>query len=219
MPYLFFKGPEGKIEAHYHLSAQKKSPTVIIMHPHPKHGGNMNSKMNCDIYKVFAKHGFNVLRFNYRGVGKSEGVSTSGEGEIIDAAAAIDWVQNYNDHSNQFWVAGFSFGAFIAMQTVMRRPDISGFVIIGPPANLYDFSFVMPCSVVGQVIQASNDNLVDTNYVDLFVARLKTTKKLKIDYKKIETDDHFLKNHTDLITEYISHFLNTYCPIQKFKAS
>ncbi len=208
MSDVVFSGPCGRIEGHYHLSSRKSAPTVIVMHPHPKHGGNMRSKLNYAIYKTFAKNEFNVLRFNFRGVGRSDGVYDHGEGEISDAAAALDWVQGYNTRSNRFWVAGFSFGAWVSLQILMRRPEIEGFVVIGPPANLYDFSFLLPCPVVGQIIQASHDSIVDTSYVDLLVARLKTHKGLLIDYQKIETTDHFLKEHIDTVSNHMDSFIS-----------
>ena len=213
MAEVSFAGEAGRLEGHYHLSASRMSPTVILMHPHPKHGGNLNSKLNYVMYKVFADHGFNVLRFNYRGVGKSDGKylgAPNAEEEINDATTALDWVQSHNTQSNRFWVAGFSFGSWIALQILMRRPEIEGFVAICPPANLYDFSFLLPCAFTGQVIQASNDEIIDTAYVDLLVARLKTNKDITIDYQKIHTNDHFLRNHTDEVTKHISNFLTSY---------
>jgi alpha/beta superfamily hydrolase len=89
--------------------------------------------------------GFTVLRFNFRGVGRSQGEYDQGIGELSDAASALDYLQAMNTNAKHCWVAGFSFGAWIGMQLLMRRPEITGFVSVSPPANMYDFSFLAPC--------------------------------------------------------------------------
>jgi alpha/beta superfamily hydrolase len=90
-----------------------------------------------------------VMRFNFRGVGRSQGRYDGGIGEIGDAAAALDWMQAVNPGHGGLWIAGYSFGAFIGMQLLMRRPEISGWVSVAPPANHYDFGFLAPCPCGG----------------------------------------------------------------------
>ena len=82
----------------------------------------MNNKVVYDLFHMFVRRGFSVLRFNFRGVGRSQESFDHGQGELRDAAAALDWMQQYNPNSNSCWVAGFSFGAWIGMQLLMRRP-------------------------------------------------------------------------------------------------
>ena len=144
MAEIVLSGPEGRIEAKYHKSYKKDAPVALILHPHPLHGGTMNNKVTYTTYQAFVQKGFNVLRFNFRGVGKSQGIFDNGEGELSDAAAALDWLQGENRNAPSFWVSGFSFGAWIAMQLLMRRPEIEGFVAVSPPANMYDFNFLAP---------------------------------------------------------------------------
>ena len=81
--------PEGRIEASYYHSPIPDSPIAMVMHHHPEHGGNMNNKAVYTIYKAFVDLGFSVLRFNFRGVGKSEGRFSDGESEIMDAAYVL----------------------------------------------------------------------------------------------------------------------------------
>lgn len=207
MPEVMFSGPAGRLEGHYHEGNRPNAPTVLILHPHPKHGGTMNNKVTHTLYKTFSQQGFSVLRFNFRGVGRSEGVYANGEGELSDAATALDWIQSNNIHSNRFWVAGFSFGAWIALQLLMRRPEIEGFVTVSPPANLYDFSFLAPCPIKGQIIQGLEDSIVETSHVDLLVARLRTHKGMMIDYQKIPQADHFFRNHIDTLSFHVNAFL------------
>ncbi|MES2215531.1 MAG: alpha/beta fold hydrolase, partial [Pseudomonadota bacterium] len=127
MPEVFFNGPAGRIEGRYTQSQDKKAKVVLVLHPHPLYGGTMNNKVVYSIYKTFVKNGFTTLRINFRGVGKSQGQFDNGIGELTDAATAIDWLQLHNPFSSGYWIAGFSFGAWVAMQLIMRRPEINRF--------------------------------------------------------------------------------------------
>ena len=109
----------------------------------------MNNKVVYSLYHSFSRRGFSTLRFNFRGVGRSQGSFDSGLGELSDAAAALDWMQGHNPNATGCWIAGFSFGAWIAMQLMMRRPEINGFIAIAPPASIHDFSFLAPCPASG----------------------------------------------------------------------
>lgn len=99
----------------------------------------MNNKVVYTLYRSFTYLGFNTLRFNFRGVGRSEGTYDNGEGELKDAAAALDWLQTRNATASSCWVAGFSFGAWVGIQLLMRRPEIEEFVSISLPACDLDF--------------------------------------------------------------------------------
>ena len=116
---LLIPGPEGKIEAKYSHNNSDQSPIVLILHPDPSRGGSMNTKIVFNLYKLFVNNGFSTIRFNFRGVGKSEGIFDDGEGELSDAASVLDWLQQYNTNSKVCWVVGFSFGAWVAMQLLM----------------------------------------------------------------------------------------------------
>src|SRR5271170_1864470 len=149
MPEVLINGPEGRLEGRYHHAKTPNAPIALLLHPHPQHGGTMNNKVVYTLFQVFVQQGFSVLRFNFRGVGRSQGSFDRGEGELSDAASALDWLQSYNPNATACWVAGFSFGAWIGMQLLMRRPEIASFVSIAPPASMYDFSFLAPCPVSG----------------------------------------------------------------------
>lgn len=106
MPELFITGPDGRLEARYFPQKTPNAPVALILHPHPQHGGSMNSKVTFALYKTFVEMGFNTLRFNFRGVGKSEGKFDDGEGELADAATVMDWLQSNNPDAPATWVAG-----------------------------------------------------------------------------------------------------------------
>jgi len=96
MPEIFFAGPEGRLEGRYHHSSNPDAPLALLLHPSPEHGGTMNNKITYMMFQAMKLRGFSVLRFNFRGVGKSQGVFDRGEGELSDAASALDWMQEIN---------------------------------------------------------------------------------------------------------------------------
>ena len=111
MPEVILNGPSGRLEGRYHHSKIKDAPLALVLHPNPQHGGTMNNKITYALYQAYVARGFSVLRFNFRGVGRSQGTYDEGEGELSDAASALDWMQDINQNAPYVWVAGFSFGA------------------------------------------------------------------------------------------------------------
>ena len=106
MPEVIFPGPEGRLEGRYHPQKERDAPIAIILHPHPQFGGTMNNKVVYNLHYAFFNMGFTVLRFNFRGVGRSQGEYDQGVGELSDAASALDYLQSMNNNSKHCWVAG-----------------------------------------------------------------------------------------------------------------
>src|SRR6201747_1305524 len=208
MPEVIFAGPEGRLEGRYHHSDTPRAPIAVILHPHPQHGGTMNNKVVYNLYYVFVKKGFSVLRFNFRGVGRSQGDFDNGQGELSDAASALDWLQSVNPNAPACWVAGFSFGAWIGMQLLMRRPEIEGFISIAPPANMYDFSFLAPCPSSGLILQGTDDDVVPEPSVEKLANKLKLQKNITIDYQLAKGANHFFKDHMDEMVRDVSAYLD-----------
>ena len=103
-----------------------------------------------------------------------------GIGELSDAAAALDWLQTLNRESRGCWIAGFSFGAWIGMQLLMRRPEVEGFISVAPPENLYDFSFLAPCPSSGLIIHGDKDRVAPPASVQKLVDKHgSSTAKIK----------------------------------------
>ena len=215
MPDVIFNGPEGRLEGRYQHNRSGTAPIALMLHPHPQHGGTMNNKVVYTLYHAFANRGFSVLRFNFRGVGRSQGLYDRGEGELSDAASALDWLQTFNQNATACWVAGFSFGAWIGMQLLMRRPEISGFISISPPANMYDFSFLAPCPSSGMVIQGDQDEIVPEPAVAKLVEKLGHQRNLDIDYRVIKNANHFYQNHIDELDGNVRDYLNRVITIEQ----
>lgn len=207
MPEVIFNGPDGRIEGRYHNAKTPTAPVALVLHPHPQYGGTMNNKVVYSLYQSFVAKGFSVLRFNFRGVGRSQGHFDNGQGELSDAASALDWLQAQNSNTPVCWIAGFSFGAWIAMQLMMRRPEIGGFISIAPPASIYDFSFLAPCPASGMLVHGDKDELVPLAAVNKLAQKLSAQKNIKIEYRVIEGADHFFASRADELTAVVDTYL------------
>jgi alpha/beta superfamily hydrolase len=207
MPEVIFNGPDGRLEGRYHHSRRHNAPIALILHPHPQQGGTMNNRVVFEVYQTFARRGFSTLRFNFRGVGRSQGGYDEGLGELSDAAAALDWLQAANPDAEQCWVSGFSFGAWICMQLLMRRPEINSFIALAPPANKYDFTFLAPCPSSGLLIHGSDDNMVPQGSVATLATKLSTQKRITIDYQIIDGANHFFHDRVDELTTLVDAYL------------
>ena len=194
MPEVIINGPEGRLECRYMPAEAADAPTALILHPEPDKGGTMNNRVTYALYQHFQSRGFAVMRFNFRGVGRSQGVYDNGEGELSDAATAMDWLQSQNPASNQCWIAGFSFGSWIGMQLMMRRPEISGFISVTPPAATHDFTFLAPCPASGLVINGSADRVAPPQDTLTLVNKLHEQKGITITHTEVEGAGHFFED-------------------------
>ena len=207
MAEIIFNGPDGRLEGRYHKSTIKDAPIAVVLHPHPLHGGNMNNRVVYTLYNAFADSGFSVLRFNFRGVGRSQGSYDSGAGELSDAAYAFDWLQQVNTTSNLCWIGGYSFGALIAMQLMMRRPEIEGFVSVAPPADSEDFSFLAPCPSSGIIIHGEDDTNVPLESVKKLASKLDGQKNISVLFQSIKGTDHFFKDKIEELSSAASTYI------------
>ena len=133
------------------------------------------------------------------------------ENEVVvarDGAEALDYLQSMNNNSKHCWVAGFSFGAWIGMQLLMRRPEITGFISVSPPANMYDFSFLAPCPSSGLIVQGDADEIVPHEQVGRLVDKLRTQKGITIDYELMADTNHFFAEQVDPLKEIIGGYLD-----------
>ena len=219
MPDVMFNGPDGRIEGRYQHSKTPNAPIALMLHPHPEHGGTMNNKVVYNLYHAFAHRDFSVLRFNFRGVGRSQGEYDGGEGELSDAAAALDWLQTFNENAQACWIAGFSFGAWIGMQLLMRRPEITGFISVAPPANMYDFTFLAPCPSSGLIVHGNRDDIVPEESVSKLVAKLSQQRGISIDYRTVDGANHFFHNKLEELTSQVDDYLDGAIQLSEEKAT
>ena len=204
---IFIPGPAGRLEAKYFKSKKNTSPVALVLQPHPQYGGTMNNRIVQLMYNVFLENGFSVIKVNFRGVGKSDGVFDNGQGELSDAAAALDWIERQNLDYSQCWVSGFSFGSLICMQLIMRRPEVNNFVAISPQPNVYDFSFLSPCPTSGLMIYGKKDELVPLEYIKELDNRLSSQKGIKVDFQTIPEANHFFSKTEDALIKSLDKYI------------
>jgi alpha/beta superfamily hydrolase len=212
MPEVIINGPEGRLEARYMPALDPTAPLALVLHPEPNRGGNMNNRVSLAMYKHFQERGFHVMRFNFRGVGRSKGVYSSGEGELSDAATALDWIEANCPSARSCWVAGFSFGAWIGMQLMMRRPEIAGFVAVTPPASDKDFTFLAPCPSSGVILHGEADGTVPVETVRKMVERIQTQKDVQVEFRLVANANHFFTSHLNDLMAAIGDYLDHAVP-------
>ena len=204
---IFIPGPAGRIQAKYFKSKQQGASVALVLQPHPQYGGTMNNRIVYETYNCFYKNGFSVIRINFRGVDKSDGIFDNGQGELSDAAAALDWIEKENPGYNQCWVSGFSFGSLICMQLIMRRPEVNKFIAISPQPNVYDFTFLAPCPISGLITYGKNDELVSEESILNLKKRLMMQKNIEVKFDPIIHANHFYKGKEKELISVIDSYL------------
>jgi alpha/beta superfamily hydrolase len=166
---LLLEGAAGRIEAvtAYPQEFQDGDPISVICHPHPLYGGSMDNKVVYMISRAFEELGAATLRFNFRGVGKTQGRYDEGKGEAGDLQALVEWFCGRHPGS-PLWLAGFSFGAYVAARAC---PDIAPerLLLVAPPVTMFDFASLPPIEVPYLVVQGGEDDIIQPQAVDRWV--------------------------------------------------
>lgn len=212
MPDVIIPGPAGRLEGKYTPAKDPAAPIALILHAHPKGGGHMETPVTTMMYDQFKGRDFSTLRFNFRGVGRSQGSYDQGLGELSDAATVLDWAQAHNPNAPFCWVAGHSFGAYIAMQLLMRRPEIAGFISVAPPTNMYDFTFLAPCPASGLIAHGDSDAIVPHDEMEKGIAKVRTQKGIIISREIIPGATHLFTEHVEPLEASIVKYLDKRIP-------
>ncbi len=164
-------GPAGMLEAVLTYSAlpDATTPVAVVCHPHPLYGGTLHNKVVHMVSKAFGELGAVTLRFNFRGVGRSDGRFDHGVGEVQDMLAAVGWLRA-RFASSPLWLAGFSFGAFVAWAGY-RQAGAARLLLVAPPVDMFDFAREGAVDVPWMVVQGCADEVVDADSVSRWVKR------------------------------------------------
>jgi alpha/beta superfamily hydrolase len=192
---LSIDGPAGKLEAILEVPQSESDRVAVVCHPHPLHGGTMQNKVTHTLARTFNKLGVPSLRFNFRGVGNSEGNYDQGTGETLDALAVLDYASG-RFPGKKLWLAGFSFGARVALEVSARR-NLDLLVTVAPPVGRLDMSDVSQPSCRWIVIQGGSDELVDPDAVVGWVDSLEPGPELMM----FEEADHFFHGQLVVLRE------------------
>lgn len=204
---IILSGSNGRIQASYYKNPNPKAPRAVVFHDLPTNGGNMNEKVNYTIFYSFLQRGFSVIRFNFAGCGSSAGIFEGGETELMDASTVVDWLQEQHEEASEFWLAGVGFGAWIAMQILMRRIEITGYVAVSPYPKKFDFSFFNPAPCDGALIGAGSDTVITEESLKSLANNINKQKFGQIHYISVPNAPHNyegkLKELFETINKYI----------------
>jgi alpha/beta superfamily hydrolase len=202
---FFLQGPAGRLEALLWTSADAHSASVaLVCHPHPLFGGTMHNKVVYQAAKSLHQAGMPVLRFNFRGVGLSEGAHDAGLGERGDAKAAIDFLAQ-EFPATPLLVAGFSFGSDVALRVGCPDPRVERLIGLGLPLGRTEMAFLHECVKPKLFIQGGNDEFGPRKKVEALYAEIPEPKRLLF----VEGADHFFTGRLEEVGAEIAEWLGT----------
>jgi alpha/beta superfamily hydrolase len=184
---LLLRGPAGALECLADVpEAQVERPaTIVICHPHPQHGGTMHNKVVTIMARAMRELGLRTVRFNFRGVGDSEGQYDDGYGETDDLFAVTEWVRRTRP-GDALWLGGFSFGSYIALRAAQNL-QLGQLISIAPAVNRYEFSALGRPDCPWLIIQGDEDDVVPVESVSTWVE----TVEPRPDYVVMREAGHF----------------------------
>ena len=179
---------------------------VILCHPHPLYGGDMDSAVIVTAAEAAAQEGLSTLRFNFRGAGGSGGSYGEGMGEREDVKAVIDYfAARLKDSNVPMILLGYSFGAWAGMPVAVEDPRIKGMVAISPPLELYDFGFLKGCKKKKLLVAGNQDDYCPAARLQEFYEHLDEPKALAI----IQGADHFYSSHHSALIKPLREFFRS----------
>lgn len=193
------EGPAGQLELQlsYINGCPGSNPVAVICHPHPLYGGSLTNKVVHMVGRAVNELGLATVRFNFRGVGKSEGKFDDGRGETTDLESVVAWVRAQHPAS-PIWLAGFSFGAYIALKG-HQRVGAERLLLVAPPVTLYDLSDVPTVNIPWWVIQGGQDEVIDPQAVDRWVKQHPTPPV----YEWFEPGSHFFHGQLSYLRDFV----------------
>ncbi len=202
--HFMLQGPAGAIEvatepAESEGESENATATAnalgiaVICHPHPLHGGTMHNKVVTIIERSLRELGLDTVRFNFRGIGKSEGAFDEGIGESDDLAAVVEWARKMRPEA-PLWLAGFSFGSYVALRNA-KRLDAGALITIAPPVGRWEFESIELPDCPWLVVQGEEDEVVDPQSVFDWVEQLDVSPQL---VRMAETSHFFHRRLMDL---------------------
>jgi hypothetical protein len=200
-------GPCGVLEGL--INARTDAPAraiAVLAHPLPTAGGTMHTKAVFHAAKALARIDCPVLRFNFRGVGRSAGAFSSGLGELDDFRAALRFMVGRYPDVKRVWAAGMSFGAWVAMTAGIDDPNVSALIGIAPPVDRYDWSAVTTAGKPTFIIHGECDELIPLKTVRAFYSLLQEPKEMVT----IEDGDHLFEGRVEDVGEAIEGLLQDF---------
>jgi len=181
-------------------------PGVIICHPHPQYGGDLNNNVVTAVAQELVEKGFAALRFNFRGVGQSEGSYDNGAGEVEDVRGAIDFLAGTDmPEVKNIYLVGYSFGAWVGLRAALKDERVKAIVGISPPTSFFDFKFLLNTSLPKLIFFGDSDPFCPQETTVSLFSSLLEPKQMAI----IPGADHFLLGREKEVAEKVSKFLSS----------
>ena len=174
---------------------------VVITHPHPLYGGDMHNNVVAAVSRTYQKIGCTTLRFNFRGVGGSQGNYDDGIGEQEDVRAAVAYLADSG--MRQIDLAGYSFGAWVNALAVNDGLKIDNMIMVSPPAAFIDFKSISNLDSLKLIVTGSRDDIAPAGMVEKLYPTWNPTAKFEV----IEGDDHFYGGYTNQLEAVLTNFL------------
>jgi alpha/beta superfamily hydrolase len=196
---LVIDGPAGPLEALLQeRDAHDHDLVAVVCHPHPLFGGTLHNKVVHRVASTLHGLGAAVVRFNFRGVGRSAGRFDRGDGELEDARAALAFVRERYPAARR-WAAGFSFGAWVASRLAAGSPDVERLVLVAPPVHTQTFEEMATCAVPKLVVQGMADDVCPPENLARVYPGWAEPKRLM----KVEGASHFFDKHLGALAQAI----------------
>lgn len=177
---------------------------VLVTHPHPLYGGNMLNSVVDAVVNAYGRRGYATLRFNFRGVGKSEGAFGEGIGEQDDVAASLSYLNERGKHRmGDVDLVGYSFGAWVNLLSLARVSAVRRLIVISPPVAFLDFGLIHPSPKIELIIAGTRDEFAPEDQVRAIFRSLSPDARLHF----VANADHFYGGATVEIERVLDHYL------------
>jgi len=190
--------PSGALFLEGLLIQGELSKAVVVSHPHPLYGGDMHNHVVGFLARIFEESGWTTLRFNFRGVGRSQGDFDQGVGEADDVSAAVAYLKGLG--LQPIVLAGYSFGAWVNAQAALMHPDVQRSILVSPPIGMMDFSFLAQDNKTRLIIVGDQDPYSPVSKIKNLVCSMTTPPPIKI----VKGADHFFSFGSEELTAAIT---------------
>lgn len=190
------------IEARFLINSRDKG--VVITHPHPLYGGDMHNDVVVVIRRAYQKAGYTTLRFNFRGVGDSQGSYSDGVGEQEDIWAAVAYLRDQG--ITHIDLAGYSFGAWVNALAIKNNTQVDNMIMVSPPVAFIDFGSISDLNKLNLIVTGSRDDIAPAKLIEKLYPGWNAAARFEV----VEEADHFYGGYLDKLEAILISHLATF---------
>jgi len=180
---ITFLSEEYEIEGLLNQKDEKKG--VVVTHPHPLYGGDMNNLVVESIVHVYHMKGYSTLKFNFRGVGRSQGTYDNGLGEQKDVLSALSFLANMG--MERIDLVGYSFGAWVNAHALQKDTLTKQMIMVSPPVGFMDFKSIVTMNALKFVVTGNRDDIAPADVIEKMMSTWNPDARFEV----IDGADHF----------------------------